>query len=225
MTEKPVTAKYAASVIILRPSEDGPEILFLRRNPSLKFHGDFWVFPGGRIDPEDYEQDLENQQAAARRAAIREAKEEAGLTLAAKKLTFAVHWTTPESSPIRFATWFFVTHDSGKHVTIDGEEILDHQWLKPADALKQHTVRKMKLAAPTFALTTRLAQFQNVSSAVAGIEQWSEEFLLGRLRKVDDGTVALYHQDIAYEGDSLDQKGPRHRLWMIRSGWNYERNF
>jgi len=223
--ETPATATFAASVIILRPSETGPEILFLRRNPSLKFHGDFWVFPGGRIDPEDYEQDLQNQRAAARRAAVREAKEEAGLTLPEKKLTFAVHWTTPESSPIRFSTWFFVTHDSGEHVRIDGNEILDHQWLKPIDALKLHTDRKMKLAAPTFALTTRLAEFQDINSAVAGIEQWPEEYLLGRLHKVDDGTVALYHQDIAYESGRLDQEGPRHRLWMIQSGWSYERNF
>jgi len=50
----PVDPPPPAAVMVFRPSASGPEVLFLRRNPKLAFHGGYWVFPGGRIDPGDY---------------------------------------------------------------------------------------------------------------------------------------------------------------------------
>ncbi|SVD93656.1 uncharacterized protein METZ01_LOCUS446510, partial [marine metagenome] len=44
----------AASVVLLRDGTAGPEILYLRRNPDLRFMGGYWVFPGGRVDAADY---------------------------------------------------------------------------------------------------------------------------------------------------------------------------
>ena len=220
-----VTPRPAASVVLLRPAPRGPEILYLLRNPSLKFHGDYWVFPGGRIDPADYAGAGGDEAAAARCAAVREAREEAGLQVPAASLAFAVHWTTPDTSPIRFATWFFVARATAGVVETDGTEILDHQWLRPADALARQRARAIKLAAPTFALTTRLAGFADVDNALAAVAGWPEERLLGRLIDVDDGVVALYHQDTAYAHGRLEGDGPRHRLWMVRSGWRYERSF
>ncbi len=220
-----VTPRPAASVVLLRPAPGGPEILYLRRNPSLAFHGDYWVFPGGRIDAADRADTDDGEAAAARRAAVREAHEEAGLRVPAASLAFAVHWTTPETSPIRFATWFFVAPATAGAVETDGTEILDHRWLRPADALERQRAREIKLAAPTFALTTRLAGFADVDGALAAVAGWPEERLLGRLIDVDDGVVALYHQDAAYADARLERDGPRHRLWMVRSGWRYERSF
>ena len=156
---------------------------------------------------------------------MREAHEEAGLRVPSASLAFAVHWTTPETSPIRFATWFFVAPATTGAVETDGTEILEHRWLRPADALERQRVREIKLAAPTFALTTRLAGFADVDSAMAAVAGWPEESLLGRLIDVEDGVVALYHQDAAYRHGRLDGDGPRHRLWMVRSGWRYERAF
>lgn len=54
MTElKPVPA---ATVVLVREAESttGIEVLLLLRNSSLAFHGGHWVFPGGRIDAEDF---------------------------------------------------------------------------------------------------------------------------------------------------------------------------
>ena len=220
-----VTPRPAASVVLLRPRPGGPEILYLRRNPSLAFHGDYWVFPGGRIDAADRAAGGGDDAAAARRAAMREAHEEAGLRVPAASLAFAVHWTTPETSPIRFATWFFVAPATAGTVETDGTEILEHRWLRPADALERQRAREIKLAAPTFALTSRLARFADVDSAMAAVARWPEERLLGRLVEVDEGQVAIYHQDTAYDEGPLDRDGPRHRLWMVRSGWRYERTF
>ena len=42
----------AATVVVARDSADGVEVLMLRRNSKIYFGG-MWVFPGGRVDPED----------------------------------------------------------------------------------------------------------------------------------------------------------------------------
>ena len=45
-----------------------------------------------------------------------------------------------------------------------------------------------------------------------------------RFSRVDDGMVAVYEGDVAYDGGPLHGPGPRHRLWMVASGWRYERD-
>ena len=42
----------AATVVLLRETEQGPETLMLRKNSKIAFGG-MWVFPGGRVDEED----------------------------------------------------------------------------------------------------------------------------------------------------------------------------
>ena len=74
-TARPATP--AATVVLLRDSTDGVEVLMLRKNSRIAFGG-MWVFPGGRIDSEDYSSD-ENLEQAARNAAAREAAEEANV--------------------------------------------------------------------------------------------------------------------------------------------------
>jgi len=65
--------------MLIRSGAGGLEILFLRRNPTLAFHGGYWVFPGGRIDAGDVDPIApDDQAAAARRAAVREAREGGG---------------------------------------------------------------------------------------------------------------------------------------------------
>lgn len=212
--------------MVFRPSPSGPEVLYLQRSPELAFHAGYWVFPGGRIDPPDYAVGGPGDEAtAARCAAVREAREEAGIDIPIEGVEFAIHWTTPEESPIRFSTWFFVGEMTTGIVEIDGGEIHDHQWMRPADALGQHARGGMKLAAPTFALTTRLGGCPDIAAVFAAVEAWPHERLLGRLHDVPGGQLAVYEQDAAYDchGDALEQPGPRHRLWMVDGGWRYQR--
>ena len=65
-------ATPAATVVLLRDTDDGPEVLMLRKNSKIAFGG-MWVFPGGRIDPGDYPADGD-KDTAARNAAAREAR-------------------------------------------------------------------------------------------------------------------------------------------------------
>ena len=48
-------ARYASTVVLLRPDEDGSfEILLTRRPPEMQFLGGFYVFPGGTVHKDDY---------------------------------------------------------------------------------------------------------------------------------------------------------------------------
>ena len=221
-----VEPRPAASVVLLRDTDAGPEILYLRRNPDLKFMGGYWVFPGGRIDPGDHLPGGEtDEEGAAARAAVREAYEEAGVRVDPADLHPICQWTTPMSSPIRFATWFFAATANPETVRVDGIEIQDHRWRLPEDALRVHRARDIQFANPTFALTTRLGGHATVSDVLAAVDTWPQERLLGRLHPVDGGQVALYAEDCGYETGRVDCKGPRHRIWMLDTGWRYEREF
>jgi 8-oxo-dGTP pyrophosphatase MutT (NUDIX family) len=47
--------RYASTVVLLRPDEDGSfEILLTRRPPEMRFLGGFYVFPGGTVHKDDY---------------------------------------------------------------------------------------------------------------------------------------------------------------------------
>ena len=80
-------------------------------------------------------------------------------------------------------------------VQIDGHEIHEYRWLRPADALSAQAAGTMRLAAPTFALTTRLATYANVGAALTAVREWPQERLLGCLHDVPGGCVAIYEQD------------------------------
>lgn len=211
--------------MLIRPARAGIQTLYLRRSAALAFRGGYWVFPGGRIERDDGSAGLAGEEAAARRAAVREAQEEAGLRLSASSLTFAVHWTTPADSPIRFATWYFVAPAPGGSVTVDGGEITEYRWLRPGDALARFRAGEIKLAEQTFGLTVRLAAYVDAASALAAVTAWPRERLVGETRAVEGGQVTLYGQDAAYGGGPLDRPGPRHRLWMVSPEWRYERRF
>lgn len=50
---RPVPPVDAASVVIVRGQGDKAEVLMGRRRPRASFMPDVYVFPGGRVDPED----------------------------------------------------------------------------------------------------------------------------------------------------------------------------
>ncbi len=89
-----MTSIPAATVILLRDSADGPEILMVQRGENLAFAGGALVFPGGRIDDADVTTARDPQlatgfdaltdiDAAARICCCREALEETGVLLTA----------------------------------------------------------------------------------------------------------------------------------------------
>jgi 8-oxo-dGTP pyrophosphatase MutT (NUDIX family) len=214
----------AATVILLRDRASGLETLMVRRSSALQFGG-MWVFPGGRIDPDDHPAGgTGDDLAAARRAAAREAAEEAGLVVDEEGLVPFSHWTPPALTPRRFSTWFFVAAAPGGSVTVDGGEIHDHAWVRPGEALRRRDREEIQLAPPTWVSLHQLTRYADVPTAIADAQARAPEVFATRLAPVDGGTVALYHGDSGYEDGVADRPGPRHRLWMVESGWRYERS-
>lgn len=98
-TREPVEPRNAATVIVLRGGETGPEAYYLRRQVSMDFAAGMAVFPGGGVDPRDFDAQVgwagpdpaawgerlgcdEETARALVCAAVRETFEESGVLLA-----------------------------------------------------------------------------------------------------------------------------------------------
>ena len=222
----------AATVILLRDGADGLETLMLRRNSKLAFAGGHWVFPGGRVDQDDLEPSPEGDVpadedartlAAAKRAAVREAAEEAGLAVDVERLVPFSHWTPPPVAIKRYATWFFLAPAPEGDVTVDMGEIHDHQWARPAEALRRRDAGEIELSPPTWRTLERLSHSATVADALADAEAATVEHFVTCIASSGDALVAMWHGDAGYEAADADLPGPRHRLWMVDGPWRFER--
>lgn len=168
MSEAVVPIRPAATVILLRQGPNDLEVLLLQRNSSLVFGGDHWVFPGGRIDEQDHRAGDGTVDAAERIAAVRETHEEAGLTVDPALLTPVSRWTTPKPSPKRYRTAFFVTaFEEDTVVTVDGSEIVDHQWLTAATAIEHFDCGDKKMMPPTIHTLHEIAGHRSAAEYIA----------------------------------------------------------
>jgi 8-oxo-dGTP pyrophosphatase MutT (NUDIX family) len=52
---RPAVPRDAATVMLIRPGERGPEVYLLRRHTAMAFAGGMCVFPGGGVDARDHE--------------------------------------------------------------------------------------------------------------------------------------------------------------------------
>jgi len=151
--------RVAASVIVMRDSDGGPEVLLVQRNPAARFMGGAWVFPGGAVHEDDGD---------AAGTAVRETEEEAGLALAdPSALVPWSRWITPAQVKIRFDTWFFVARaPDGADGKCDGEECVDLRWLRPQDALDAYGRNELLLVFPTIRHLQELAMYESVEHAL-----------------------------------------------------------
>jgi 8-oxo-dGTP pyrophosphatase MutT (NUDIX family) len=222
----------AATVVLVRDGASGLETLMLRRDSKLAFAGGAWVFPGGRIDDEDFpggvrvadpETDPAAMLEAARTAAVREAMEESGLAVDRDSLVWFAHWT-PSHGPRRFATWFFLAPAPEGAVTVDDGEIRDHQWIRPADAIARRDAGEVELIPPTWMTLHRLAELEHVAHAIEELGKDEPSVYITRIARVDGGLVSIWQGDAAYEDADLDleRPGPRNRLLMLQTGWRHE---
>jgi 8-oxo-dGTP pyrophosphatase MutT (NUDIX family) len=214
----------AATVVLLRDTSRGPEALMLHRTSAVAFGG-MWVFPGGKVDESDRRHDDADDETPARRAAVREAAEECGLTVEAPDVVPYSHWTPPAVTPRRYTTWFFLARASQGEVLVDGGEIHDHAWLTPAEVLLRRDRGEVDLAPPTYVTLADLAHHPDVESALLAarrrrpVPRYETRWVV-----VDDGAVALWEGDAGYAANDPEAQGPRHRLWMRPGGWQYHRD-
>jgi 8-oxo-dGTP pyrophosphatase MutT (NUDIX family) len=217
----------AATVVLLRDGADGVETLMLRRDSKLAFAGGAWVFPGGRIDPEDYpggevSDDAAAVLTAARNAAAREAMEEAGLAVDPESLIWFAHWTPGAIAARRFATWFFVGPAPDGQVVVDDGEIREHQWIRPADALTRRESGEIELIPPTWVTLHKLAEVSSTAEVCEAARTRDPEIFLTHIVRVEGGIASLWQGDAGYDDHDPDKPGPRNRLLMLDTGWRLE---
>lgn len=216
----------AASVVLIRDSDVGFEVLLLRRSPEVSYLGGAWVFPGGCVEEGDHGgQSGVDSIGAAFHTAVRETEEECGVCLSTERLTPISLWVTPQGLPRRFSTYFFLAVDNGSPVQVDGREIDHFMWMQPCDALMAQKSGEMFFAPPNYVTLTHLAGHKNVEAVVEHYKKTSFLDYRPRLENSLEGMCSLYEEDEDYDRNNFLTKGIRHRLWMKESGWVYERNF
>ncbi len=131
-----VVPRPAAGLLVVRQDGPEPQLLMARRSASHRFMPNVLVFPGGAVDPADYDAPAatplrdevrtrlersatpELAQALAA-AAARELVEEVGLTLGAPPALHALEYVcraiTPPDRTMRFDAYFFAVDSA--HVT------------------------------------------------------------------------------------------------------------
>jgi 8-oxo-dGTP pyrophosphatase MutT (NUDIX family) len=220
----------AATVVLVRDGVDGLETLMLRRDAQLVFAGGAWVFPGGRIDPEDYPADVtddgERTFEGARNAAAREALEEAGLVVDPTSLVWFAHWTPPARghNNRRFATWFFAARAPSGTVVVDDGEIREHLWIRPADALRRRDEGDILIIPPTWMTLHMLAQAGSVDDLLTRMHAARPAVYVTRIGRAGGVPVSMWAGDAGYDDGDADRPGPRHRLLMGEGAWTLERD-
>ncbi|PPL19959.1 NUDIX hydrolase [Microterricola pindariensis] len=231
----------AATVVLLRAGAQrapGVEVLLLERPHDRGSFAGAWVFPGGAVDPEELpaghgpagrgplELTLTEEEAASRRAAVRETREETGLVLQAAQLAPLSRWHPPREAPKRLRTWFWLAAAPAGPITVAPDEAVGHRWLSPDAALAQHARGELRLFPPTWLTLHGLLGATSVAALLQrarGSER--AEFAT---RMLPGGGMTVWPPDVAYGQDAadparIDAPGPRNRLDMRELPWRYLR--
>lgn len=211
-----VPIRHAATVMIV---SERPElhVLMVQRTSRAVFGPSAWVFPGGRVDPQDAADldhvmhGLTNEAASSMLevegngrawwfAGLRETLEEAGLLLGAgaapgdavERTRNAVHadagvfahalaeneisldlsvmsevarFITPLGPPRRFDTRFFVAAAPDDQIAShDEEEVVQHTWVRPADAIERFRADEFPMMSVTHRMLACLARYESVEA-------------------------------------------------------------
>jgi 8-oxo-dGTP pyrophosphatase MutT (NUDIX family) len=160
----PTRPRQAATVVVLRGGAGTLEVLLVKRNPTQRFMGGAWVFPGGAVHDDDAGED------AHRLAGVREVAEEAGIELPDPgALVPFSRWITPAELRIRFDTRFFLAPlpPGAAAPRPDGGETVDAGWFSPRAALDAFGRGEISLVFPTIKTLEDLARFASVDAVLA----------------------------------------------------------
>lgn len=233
----------AATVIIVRDSPAGPEVLMMERPDRGSFAG-AWVFPGGKLEPADraaaaaahgdegdgphsdadpLQRATADELAAAYWGGARETWEETGLRVDAADLVALSCWDPPPGLALRIRTWFFLARDPGGRMVLAPDEVAAAEWVRPADMLARHGRGEVTLYPPTWVTLHGLAD-QPDAEAIMGAAR------LGGIRRFEtvarrggEGALLLWQGDADYDEDEAGEPASRHRLELGALPWIYTR--
>jgi len=125
----------------------------------------------------------------------------------------------------RFATWFFVGEVTGGEEVADGIETDRLHWFRPADAFAARDAGEIELAPPQYVTLLWLRDHATVSAVMASAAAGESVDYTPRFHFIEGGgAICIYNEDIAYDDlGRIDDPGPRHRLYLRDTTWEYVR--
>lgn len=173
-TVRGVEIRPAATVILLR-DRDGLEVLTQRRSHAMAFAPGAYAFPGGALEPIDYQ-----SPDAHKAAAVRELSEETGLLVAQETLHLWAHWITPPGRTRRFDTLFYVAAaPSNSEVTLVDAESEAHLWISPQGLLAKYDADEVTMLPPTYITLRELSEFNSTAEVLASTKNREITFFDG----------------------------------------------
>jgi hypothetical protein len=113
--------------------------------------------------------------------------------------------------------------DEDDEIQVDGEEILKHQWIRPAEAHARHAAGDIDLAPPTWITLYQLALYERSEELLDFLKTEPARYYETRIVMNEAGQrVALWNGDTAYETGNADEAGGRHRLVLGGDGFVFE---
>lgn len=224
----------AATVLLLRDSPGGPEVLLIERPDRGSFAG-AWVFPGGKVDPPDRLAEDEAEEDVARRAGARETREEVGLVVDQDALVTVSCWDPPPGVPLRIRTWFFAVRAPEGLVALAADEAVTAEWVRPSDMLARHGGGDMTLYPPTWVTLAGLADAGDVESVLSAARLAGVRSFETQARKGPNGPVLMWREDAEHDLADHEPAAPghtgedeasarRHRLEVGSLPWIYTRS-
>ena len=119
--------------------------------------------------------------------------QDAGIRLDASALTLVSRWVTPEEAPTRYDTRFYLaTSRDAPQVRVDSDELVEHMWVAPGDALALHAEGRLEMFLPTIAHLRWLERRSTVDDAVAAAHGADGRTLV-EPRRMEDGSLMPIH--------------------------------
>lgn len=208
---EPVTPRSAATVLLLRETGDGLQTYMMKRARTMAFAASAYVFPGGRLDPEDLDHGalledtaldftalavrLSTDEREARGllvCAARELEEEAGVIVDPRSLVVFDHWVTPEWEQLRYDVRFFVAYlPDGQDPQPRGTEAVEARWLAPSEAIGEADAGDIVLMAPTRAALEHLLEHSHIANLIESAHAREIVPRMDRLQVHEDGSTSF----------------------------------
>ncbi|HKA20329.1 MAG TPA: NUDIX domain-containing protein [Blastocatellia bacterium] len=157
----------AAAVAFVRDTEHGIEVYLSRRPAHFRYYPGAFVFPGGRLDPEDID---------IRATAFREVHEEIGIEIDTKLLVPLrnIH-TSPHAGPVYHMLTFAYPAESEFKTKLNTEEVDEEMWIPAREALST-----LDLPYQIRAAVFTIAQFGTVAELLLSLKNGSvdEDYLI-----------------------------------------------
>jgi 8-oxo-dGTP pyrophosphatase MutT (NUDIX family) len=157
----------AAAVAFVRDTEHGIEVYLSRRPAHFRYYPGAFVFPGGRLDPEDID---------IRTTAYREVLEEIGIEIDTQLLIPLrnIH-TSAHAGPVYHMLTFAYPAAAEFKTTLNTEEVDEEMWIAAKDALAT-----LDLPYQIRAAVYTIAQFETVAELLLSLQKGSvdEDYLI-----------------------------------------------